>query len=180
MGDVSQLTGGVMTFSLRRLAAELGIDRDVIKDRITAYGVKPAGSRSGYPTYRIKDVLPALFPPNGPGGDPDEGPANLDPNKMGPTDRKAHYQAENERLKFLTECGQLVLATEVHGQLAHVAKVVTRELATLPDVFERDMRGPPEYTEHLEKLVRSIRANIAAALSQDEDDEDGEDVRGSA
>lgn len=172
MGEVTHLTDGVMSFSLRRLADELGMDRDTLRKRIAAYGVKPAARRAGHPVYRLRDVIPALY------SRPDDGDkaGHLDPSKMTPTDRKAHYQAENERLKFLAECGQLVLAPQAKDELAFVAKTVSRFHRTLADTFERDTRCPPEYTEALDRLVRRVGEELAAAIG-DFDADEGDDVR---
>jgi hypothetical protein len=168
MGDVTQMTDGVMSFSLRRLADELGLDRDVLKRRITAAGVSPSGKRGGHPTYRLRDVVPAIFgqPQNGSDG---EAPPP-DPTRMSATDRKAHWSGERERLKYLADCKQLVAAADVHAEMAFIAKTITRFLATLPDVFERDMRWSPECTEHMEKLTRQLRKELAAKMAEYEDE----------
>lgn len=176
MGDVTELRTGIR-LSISQIASELGMSRNTVARRIEDRGIRADGRRGGYPVYRLRDLGPIMF---GAAVSPEDESGRPDPNRMAPQDRRAHYQAENEKLKFEQDCGQLILASEVHGQMAQIAKIVTRFLATLPDVFERDTRCPTSYTEHLDKLVRKIREEIAALLAEHEDDTDEADVRGSA
>ena len=171
MANGTQITDGVIEFSLRRLAAELGVDRTALKARIVAAGVRSFGVNAGHPTYRLRDVVPYLYGPAQ--GEPVA--ANMDPEKMHPVDRNAHWSAERTRVKYLADVGQLVPAPDVHAEMAFIAKTVTRFLATLPDVFERDMRWSPECTEHMEKLTKNLRKELAAKFAKYEDDPD--DVR---
>ncbi|MEW3935585.1 DUF1441 family protein, partial [Pseudomonas aeruginosa] len=83
-----------------------------------------------------------------------------DPLRMRPTDRRAWFQSENERLKFEQEQGLLIPAGEVEAEMAQIAKVVTRALATMPDRIERDMRLPAAAVEYVAEQCRAIRAEI--------------------
>src|SRR5688572_23463577 len=123
-----------VVFSLGTWAIEAGISRDVMRRILSERGVQPAGKRGGHPVYRARDVIGALMSN---GADQD------DPDKLKPWERKAHYQAEHEKLRLQVERGELVPALEVergHGQIFAIA---TQAFDTLPDVLERDVGLTP-------------------------------------
>ncbi|TXH56560.1 MAG: DUF1441 family protein [Desulfurellales bacterium] len=171
MGAVIETADGLVRLSIARLAAEFGMARETVSKRLAQANVQPDGKRGGYPVYRLRDACPALID-----GGHAEGDEGVDPSKMKPSDRRAWFQSENERLKFEQETGQLILAAEVHAEFAAAAKVVVRELETLPDRAERDLRCSPEVVEYLQAEVRNIRTEIAKHLATD----DEEDARISA
>jgi hypothetical protein len=158
-----------VTFSIRRLAEEFGMARETVSKRLNDAGVRAAGTRGGFPVYRLRDACPAILAACTEDG-------GIDPAKMRPGDRRAWFQSENERLKFEQETGQLILAAEVQSEMATLAKIVVRELETLPDTAERDLRCGPEVIEYLQRKIRELRARIAGRLATEE----GEDVRLSA
>ena len=94
----------------------------------------------------------------------------MDPMRMRPTDRRAWFQSENERLKFEQEQGLLIPAGEVEAEMSEIAKVVARALATMPDRMERDLRLPPLAIEYVAAQCRAIRSEIAAAMAGEESD----------
>jgi hypothetical protein len=170
VATIEALDERAVTFSIRRLAEEFGMARETVSKRLNDSGVRPAGTRGGFPVYRLRDACPAILATclTEDGG--------VDPGKMRPADRRAWFQSENERLKFEQDTAQLILAAEVQSEMATLAKIVVRELETLPDVAERDLRCGPEVIEFLQRKIRDLRARIADRLSADE----GEDVRVSA
>jgi hypothetical protein len=169
--DVTSMESRQIELSIRRLSEELGMARETIQKRLTQAGVKPSSSRSGHPVFRLRDVCPVLF-----GGVSFDEDGAIDPSKLRPTDRRAWFQSENERLKFEQETGNLILSAEVHAEFAAAAKIVVRELETLPDRAERDLRCGTEVVEYLQAEVRNIRQEIAKHMAADEED----DVRVSA
>lgn len=160
MGEVIA-ADGLVRLSIARLAAEFGMARETVSKRLAQAGVQPDGKRAGYPVYRLRDACPALV------DGAVVGEEGVDPSKMKPGDRRAWFQSENERLKFEQETGNLILAAEVHAEFAAVAKIVVRELETLPDRAERDLRCSPEVVEYLQGEVRSVRTEIAKRLADD-------------
>lgn len=159
-----------VTFSIRRLAEEFGMARETVSKRLNDAGVRPAGSRGGFPVYRLRDACPAILAVCV------DGDGSVDPGKMRPPDRRAWFQSENERLKFEQDTAQLILASEVQSEMGTLAKIVVRELETLPDTAERDLRCGPDVIEYLQRKVRDLRARIADRVANEE----GEDVRCSA
>lgn len=169
MSEVERIDRDIL-FSINRLAAALKMGRDTIAKRLAIAKTPVAEYRAGHAVYRLSDAVPALYEFR------EDGEGNLDPSKMRPVERRAHYQAENERLKFEQDCGQLILASEVHAEMAAIAKIVVRELENLPDTAERDLRCGPEIVEYLQRKVREIRAEISKRVAS----EDETDVRASA
>lgn len=169
--EVTNLGSRQLALSIRRMSEEFGMARETIQKRITEAGVRPVGTRSGHPVYRLRDICPVVF-----GTVQIDGEGHVDPTKLKPSERRAWYQSENERLKFEQETGQLILAAEVHAEFAAAAKIVVRELETLPDRAERDLRCGAEVVEYLQAEVRNIRTEIAKHMAAD----DEEDARLSA
>src|SRR5262245_52991698 len=123
-----------VSFSLGTWAAQAGLSRDVMRRIVTEQGVQPSGKRSGHPLYAATDIIRALLANAG---------ASDDPDKLKPWERKAHYQAEHEKLRLQVERGELVPSIEVergHGQIFAIA---TQCFDTLPDVLERDVGLSP-------------------------------------
>jgi len=168
MGDVVEKERAIR-LSISSLASEFGVSRETAAKRLAQANVEPDGKRNGYGVYRIGPAARAIL------GSTDA-ESTTDPAKMRPTDRRAHFQAENDRLDYETKCGHLVQATEVAFEMRTLIGIVVRSLETLPDRIERDTRCSPEVTEYVIEEVRSVRAEMAKALREDAD----EDVRESA
>lgn len=160
-----------LRFSINRLAAEFGMGRDTVSKRLQLANVSPSGFNAGHAVFRLRDAVPAILDVHLTDED-----GHTDPGKLKPTERRAWFQSENERLKFEQDLGQLILASEVQSEMATLAKIVVRVLETLPDTVERDLRCGPEVVEYLQRKVRELRAEISHRVASDE----GEDARASA
>jgi len=169
MGEVVEDRG--IRLSISALAAELGVTRETASKRLAQAGVPTDGKRNGYAVYRLGPAARAII-----GGAPADADSTTDPDKMRPTDRRAHFQGELDRIAFETKCGQLVPASEVEFELRALVAIMVRSLETLPDRVERDARCTPEVTEYLLGEVRAVRAEMAKAMRDGAD----EDVRESA
>jgi hypothetical protein len=158
MGEVIDRNSGLQ-LSISTLASEFGVSRETAAKRLAQANVEPSGTRNGYGVYRIGPASRAIL-----GAD---GASASDPDKMRPTDRRAHFQALNEKLRYEAECGRLILATEVQCEMATLAKIVVRFLETLPDVVERDTRCDPSVVEYLARKARAVRTEIAGRLREE-------------
>ena len=159
--------------SVSQIASEFGMARPTVSKRLDAAGIKPSDRRGGHPVYRMRDVIRIFVDTPQHSGD---GAEFVDPMRMRPTDRRAWFQSENERLKFEQEQGRLIPAGEVEAEMAEVAKIVTRALETLPDRLERDMRTPAAVVDYVAQHCRAIREELHAAMQ----DEGGSDARNCA
>ncbi len=116
--------------------------------------------------YRLADVVDAMTADRRPsiGG-------GLDIDELMPTDRKAWYQSENERLKLERELRLLVPADEVQREMAALAKAMASSLDSLSDMLERDAGLPPEAIELVERVTDALREQMYQAILADEDED---------
>jgi phage terminase Nu1 subunit (DNA packaging protein) len=154
-------------FSLGTWAAELGVSRDVLRRILTESGVVPVGKRSGHPLYRGREVITAWVSHLN-GGD------ERDPDKLPPIERKAHYQAEHEKLQLQRERGELVPSLQVEQEIGALVKRFAQGLDALPDVLERDVGVHPVLVARIERAVDELREAIYQDMNADAED-DGAD-----
>ena len=89
-----------------------------------------------------------------------------------PTDRKAWYQSENERIKLEKEMRLLVPVEEVHREMSRLARSVAGGLDTLSDILERDAGLSPEVIEVVQDSTDALREQIYNLVVEDEPDSD--------
>lgn len=152
---------------MRQLAEECGIDRDTVQRRIAAANVVPSGKRGGHPVYRLRDVLKAVMLKD------DDG--KLDPDKLEPYQRQAHYKAELDRLKLEQETRELIPRIEVEQEQARTMRIVALMFDTLPDVIERDCGVPGDVLNRIERSIDDCRERLHQQLA---DEEEGEAAAG--
>lgn len=170
MAAVHKIAGG-FTVSISTLATEFGMDRKTVARRLDASGITPADQVRGYPVYRLRDAVKAIFglslerriP------EPDEGSA-MDPTRLPPMERRAWYQSENERLEVERKKGQLVPASTVEAEFAVLIKGMVQRLDTLADVLERDAALTPAQVEIVQRTVDSVREEMYRDQQQQESD----------
>lgn len=122
-------------------------------------GVIPRSGRDSYPLAGAVRGYIRFLQQTTPGAD-----RPIDPEKLAPFQRKAHYQAEAEKLKLAAEAGSVIARGEVESAMARVAKVVTAFLDTLPDILERDTGATPQQLAKLEELLDKMRVAMYAEL----------------
>lgn len=150
------LTAG-MAGSISVLAAVFSVDRPTASARLKGANVTPIGSHKGSAVYPVGPAAVAIL------AQVDE-KGNQNPATMKPMDRRAHWQAENERIKFEQGIGQLVPIEECRTQYAEIAKICVRQVSTMADRAERDLRCPPEVVEWLEKEAMSLRIELHSLI----------------
>ncbi|WP_278366880.1 MULTISPECIES: DUF1441 family protein [Marinobacter] len=163
-GEVNSIADAY-NWSISQLARAFGMDRKTIARRIEDAGISPAGKKGGYPTYALKDAAPAIYADQV-YYDPDE-----DPSKYPPSDRKAWYQSENERVKLEVQLRQLIPADEVHLEMSKLAKAVTTTLDSLPDILERDCDLDPDRIERVQSSIDGLREKLYLLVIDEDDDE---------
>jgi hypothetical protein len=168
MGEVLSQRDRLRLVSISRLAELLGMDRKTVAKRLSDCNVQPTGKRDGYPVYDGRQACEACLLPQ---LNEDEEGRELDPRRMKPTDRKAWFASELDRMAVEERAGRLIPAGEVEEQMAMIVSTVVRCLETQADRAERDLRVGTEVVEWLLKDADQIRAQIAEALTEDEDDD---------
>ena len=164
-GEVNSIADA-HNWSISQIARAFGMDRKTVARRLEDARITPGGKKNGYPTYALRDVGPALFSDHIL-FDPED-----DPSTLPPSDRKAWYQSENERVKLEKELRQLIPAEEVHLEMSKLAKAVTTTLDSLPDILERDCEISPEAINRVQDSVDSLREQMYLRIVQDEDDDE--------
>lgn len=158
--NVSSLGAGVH-LSLSALAREFGVDRETLRKRLAAVDVAPAGEHRGNSLWRLRDVYQAVITgPDSP----------IDPAALPPFQRKAHYQAKQEEIRYLEQCGELVLKIEFEHQLIRITKMFVFALDTLPEALERSCSLQPVQVKAAIELCNKTRNEIAGAMCDEEEE----------
>lgn len=160
MSQVTDFLHGV-NLSISQFSEESGMTRETVSRRIGAGNLSPAGMRNGNPVYRLRELLKAVVLND------DDG--EVDPQKLRPFERRAHYQAELEALTLATKRGELVPTFEVEQLQAEIFKKVGECLDTLPDVLERDCGASPLLLAKIEQRLDQLREHLYTRLTEDED-----------
>ncbi|MFF6013215.1 DUF1441 family protein [Rahnella sp. R3(2024)] len=150
-----------LKLNINQLAGITGVHRQTVAARLK--NVDPApGSNAKLKLFSVTDVLTELMIPTVSG----------DVAEMTPSDRLAHWKAENERLTFEQSMGQLIPADDVAREFSVMAKAVVQVLETLPDVLERDCALPPAAVMRIQNIIDDLRDQIAQKVTDAEPEED--------
>ena len=150
-----------LKLNINQLAGITGVHRQTVAARLK--NVDPApGSNAKLKLFSVTDVLTELMIPTVSG----------DVAEMTPSDRLAHWKAENERLTFEQSMGQLIPAEDVAREFSVMAKAVVQVLETLPDVLERDCALPPASVMRIQNIIDDLRDQIAQKVTDAEPEED--------
>ncbi|HCM4997973.1 TPA: DUF1441 family protein, partial [Klebsiella pneumoniae] len=99
-----------LKLNINQLAGITNVHRQTVAARLK--NVEPApGSNSKLKLYLVTDVLAELMIPT----------VSTNLEDMPPADRLAHWKAENERIKFEQDTGQLIPADEVAREFSVMA-----------------------------------------------------------
>lgn len=149
-----------LKLNINQLAGITGVHRQTVAARLK--NVSPAaGSNSKLKFYLITEILTELMVPT----------VSADLEDMSPADRLAHWKAENERLKFEQDIGQLIPADEVAREYSLMAKSVVMILETLPDILERDCGLTPAAVTRVQSVIDDLRDQIAQKVLEAEAEE---------
>lgn len=150
-----------LKLNINQLAGITGVHRQTVAARLK--NIEPApGSNSKLKLYLVTDILAELMIPTV--------SANID--DMPPSDRLAHWKAENERLKFEIETKQLIPAEDVAREFSLMAKAVVTVLETLPDILERDCALTPVAVSRVQDVIDDLRDQVAQKVMDAEPEEE--------
>lgn len=150
--------------NINQLAGITGVHRQTVAARLK--NVEPApGSNAKLKLFQITDILTELMAPTISG----------ELEEMSPSDRLAHWKAENERIKFEQETGQLIPADEVAREFSLMAKAIVMVLETLPDVLERDCALSPAAVSRVQSVIDDLRDQMAQKVLDAEEEEDDQE-----
>ncbi|UXE39617.1 DUF1441 family protein [Raoultella ornithinolytica] len=150
-----------LKLNINQLAGITGVHRQTVAARLK--NVTPAaGSNSKLKLFLVTEILTELMIPTI--------SENLE--NMTPSDRLSHWRAENERIKFEQDTGQLIPADEVAREFSLMAKAVVMVLETLPDVLERDCALTPSAVARVQSVIDDLRDQMAQKVLEAEAEED--------
>jgi hypothetical protein len=163
MGEVVS-TEQAYTWSISRISEAIGRDRRTVAGVIKDAAIAPAGTRRGNPVYRLSDIVDALTAERR-----QSSSGGIDVDDLIPTDRKAWFQSETERIKLEKELRLLVPAEEAHREMSRLAKAVASGLDSLADILERDAGLTPETIELVEKSTDALREMMYQSIIDDDE-----------
>ncbi len=160
------------SWNLTKIAEAFGIHRDTARKRIKEAGIPPSFNKGNSPHYRLSDVAPALFGSSQSYGDYG-GYDSTD--SMPPTERKAWYQSETERLKFEIQTKSLVPDDEVARAMSSLIKSIINPLDGITDTLERKADLTPRQANALQIEIDSIRDQMYLMAMEYDNGEDGQE-----
>jgi hypothetical protein len=151
-------------FSITELAEILGRDRKTIAAIARPLEPTPDSSKTRK-NYTVRTLLQAL-----------DNPQDLDVKRMTPAERRAHWQAENERVKYETAIRFLIPAEECAREFRALARGTVITLETLPDILERDCGLTPQAVTRMIEVIDGFRDHLAAEVMSDKFYDDKEEI----
>jgi len=88
----------------------------------------------------------------------------IDPDNMSPKDQLDWYKAQREKVKYRTECCELMLASAYEKDLSTVLKSLATSLETLPDLLERNAGLKDDAIELVRSCVDNMRESLYNSL----------------
>lgn len=137
---------------------ELSIANDTVQRRLRSSNIEPIKHADGNRYYRLRELVDVVLLRDDAG--------RIDPNKMDPYRRKAHFDAELGKLEMERKSGDLIPRIEVEAEMSRVAKGVNHMLDTLPDVLERDCGLSGAALLKVEERTDALREEFAEQLAQ--------------
>ena len=154
-----------LKLNINQIAELVGMHRQSVSQRVA--GLTPAiGSNSKLKLYALSDLIKI--------GLAEKMTADVD--SLSPVERRAFWQAENERLKYERDTGELVPAFEVAQEMSFLAKAVVQSLDTLPDILERDCGLPPAALMRVQQVIDDLRDQMAQQIQQNNDDQEKHNI----
>ncbi|MDA5624263.1 DUF1441 family protein [Pasteurella multocida] len=151
-----------MKLNINQIAELVGMHRQTVSQRLA--GLTPAsGSNSKLKLYLLSDLIRSGLSEK----------MSTDVDSLSPFDRKAFWQAENERLKYERDTGQLIPAFEVAQEMSAFAKATVQTLETLPDILERDADLTPKALVLVQQIIDDTRDQMALRIQQNESNDQG-------
>ena len=139
-----------LKLNINQIAELVGMHRQTVSQRVA--GLTPAiGSNSKLKLYALSDLIKI--------GLAEKMTADVD--RLSPVERRAFWQAENERLKYERDTGELVPSFEVAQEMGFLAKAVVQSLDTLPDILERDCALTPTQLTRVIQVIDDVKSQMS-------------------
>lgn len=153
-----------LKLNINQIAELVGMHRQTVSQRVA--GLTPAiGSNSKLKLYALSDLIKIGLAEKMTG----------DVDSLSPVERRAFWQAENERLKYERDTGELIPAYEVAQEMSAQAKAVVQSLETLPDILERDCGLSPSALVRVQQVIDDLRDQMALQIQQSTSEQEKHD-----
>ena len=161
-------TSRPIELSLSALGREFGVTRETVRSKLAKAGFSPVASplqvvpaqddlvgaiddkTAATVFYRLRDAIKAFL----------ADPADNEPCRMNPLQRKQHYQALREQQEFEVQAGRLIPVQEVEDEQARIIKIFVLAIETLPDILERDCGLTGDAVARVERVLDSVREQL--------------------
>ena len=159
------------SWSITKIAEAFELDRSTVRKRIKDAGLLPVLVKGNSKKYSLVEIGPALYGSSQMTGDC---AGYESPDEMQPTERRAWFQSENERLKFQSEESSLVPDDQVAREMSNLIKAVINPLDGITDTLERKADLTPRQANALQTEIDAIRDQMyLKAMEFDGDEEEG-------
>ena len=88
------------------------------------------------------------------------------PDHLHPTDRRAWFQSENERLKYQKDLGELLPIAQVERAVSTAFAAIAQKIRGVPDELERKHGLPGDVVEKVEGALLDAMDDLADRLSE--------------
>ena len=147
-----------LKLNINQIAELVGMHRQTVSQRVA--GLTPAiGSNSKLKLYALSDLIKIGLAEKMTG----------DVDSLSPVERRAFWQAENERLKYERDTGELIPSYEVSQEMSAMAKAVVQTLETLPDILERDCGLLTSAVIRLQQEIDDLRDQLSVHVQNFDD-----------
>lgn len=169
MGDVTNLHGTGMNLSINQFCDAANCDNATIARRIKVAKIHAIEKKGKMHLYALSDLIKVTYLLDDDGR---PNPAGMDPFK-----RKAHFQAQQEEIRYLEECGELIPKIQYQESVARVAKIFTRAIDAIPDKIEQLLGLKPSQVQVLIDYCNKERDEISEVLANADYGTDSTPVR---
>lgn len=130
--DLRNLVARGLPVSL--LADVFGCSKHTVRRKVA--NLKPVGGKEAEPLYDLREAAEVLVKPK---GDMAEYIKNLRPQDVPPALQKQFWDAQNSRLKYMEDAGQLWHTTRVQMAIGELFKLIRQRVQLLADTTERQI-----------------------------------------
>jgi len=159
--NVANISEGVL-ISVSELSRELEVTRETVNKRLREYDIQPAGTRKGYPAYRLRDAVRACV------SEIAEKSEVVPPELLPPRARKDFYMSEDFRIKTEAAKKNLVSVEDARNEMAALIKPFVHTLDIIPDILERDCALPMTAVQVVIDRLDAVRDQLVDGLTKDD------------
>ncbi len=146
-------------WSISDMERLFSLARQTIRKRLNERNIKAVRVVGNSPKYNPRQAAEAIF-----SKEINSLSDSIDPNKLDPTDRKAWFESERQRLKFEAEISELIPAHEVREMTSELVKTFVQPLESLTDDLERKCNLNVDQAEFVDQTLRAIREQLYLAV----------------